>query len=67
MKLKVDYCDSSRRRLAPQISSIFDAISKIECIKPYVLVGGTALSLQLGTRQSEDPDFMSWRKNRTEI
>ncbi len=52
--------------LAPQTSSIFDAISKLECIKPYVLVGGTALSLQLGTRQSEDLDFMSWRKNRTE-
>lgn len=52
--------------LAPHTSSIFEAISKLECIKPYALVGGTALSLQLGTRQSEDLDFMSWRKNRTE-
>lgn len=50
--------------LAPQTSSIFESISKLECIKPYLLVGGTALSLQLGTRQSEDLDFMSWRKSK---
>lgn len=52
--------------LARHTSEIFEAISRLECIKPYVLVGGTALSLQIGTRQSEDLDFMSWRKNRTE-
>lgn len=40
------------------------AISSLECIKPYCLVGGTALALQLGTRQSEDLDFMSWRIKR---
>ncbi len=52
--------------LAPHTASIFDAISQLECIKPYVLVGGTALSLQLGTRESEDLDFMSWRKSKNE-
>lgn len=52
--------------LAPQTAFIFEAISRLESIKPYVLVGGTALSLQLGTRQSEDLDFMSWRKSREE-
>lgn len=52
--------------LAPNTSLIFDKISKLECIKPYVLVGGTALSLQLGTRLSEDLDFMSWRKSKDE-
>lgn len=52
--------------LAPHTGQIFEAISKLECIKQYVLVGGTALSLQLGTRQSEDLDFMSWRKNKNE-
>lgn len=52
--------------LAPQTSSIFDAISKLECIKPYILVGGTALSLQIQNRMSEDLDFMSWRKTRNE-
>lgn len=52
--------------LAPHTASIFEAISHLECIKPYVLVGGTALSLQLGTRESEDLDFMSWRSSRIE-
>ncbi len=52
--------------LAPHTASIFETISRLECIKPYVLVGGTALSLQLGTRESEDLDFMSWRKSRNE-
>ena len=41
---------------------IFEAVSKTECIKPYVLVGGTALNLQIGARESEDLDFMRWRK-----
>lgn len=52
--------------LAPHTALVFEAISRLECIKPYVLVGGTALSLQLGTRESEDLDFMSWRKSRDE-
>lgn len=33
----------------------------MECIKPFVLVGGTALSIQLQTRQSEDLDFQRWK------
>lgn len=48
--------------LAPQTSRIFEAVTRMECIKPFVLVGGTALSLQLGTRQSEDLDFMRWKQ-----
>ena len=40
--------------LAPQTGRIIEAISQLECIKPFVLVGGTALSIQLKTRQSED-------------
>lgn len=52
--------------LAPHTYSIFEPISKLECIKPYVLVGGTALSLQLGNRESEDLDFMSWRTSKNE-
>lgn len=59
-------CLPNMKGLAPHTSLIFEAISRLECIKPYVLVGGTALSLQLGTRQSEDLDFMSWRKARNE-
>lgn len=52
--------------LTSNTAAIFNHVSKLECIKPYVLVGGTALSLQLDTRLSEDLDFMSWRKNRKE-
>lgn len=48
--------------LAPHTSQLFDAITRLECIKPFVLVGGTALSLQLGTRLSEDLDFMRWKQ-----
>lgn len=50
--------------LAPHTATIFQEISRLECITPYILVGGTALALQLGTRLSEDLDFMSWRKHR---
>lgn len=52
--------------LAHHTSAIFDSISRLDCIKPYILVGGTALSVQLGTRLSEDLDFMSWRTSRNE-
>lgn len=49
--------------LAPQTSEVFERITCLECIKPFVLVGGTALSLQLNKRQSEDLDFMCWKKS----
>lgn len=52
--------------LAPHTGQIFDAVTKLDCIKPYILVGGTALSMQIGTRQSEDLDFMCWRTNKTQ-
>lgn len=40
---------------------VLEAVSNLDCIRPYTLVGGTALALQLGTRRSEDLDFMSWK------
>ena len=52
--------------LAPHTLRVFEAVSALECIKPYFLVGGTALSLQIGTRQSEDLDFMKWRTTKDE-
>lgn len=52
--------------LAPHTQRVFESVSKLDCIKPYLLVGGTALSLQIGTRQSEDLDFMKWRTSKTE-
>lgn len=52
--------------LAPATKNLITSISLLECVKPFVLVGGTALSLQLHTRQSEDLDFMRWREGRTD-
>ena len=52
--------------LAPQTGRLIEAISRLECIKPFVLVGGTALSIQLKTRQSEDLDFMRWKEGKEE-
>lgn len=50
--------------LAPHTNDIFDKVTTLNCIKPYVLVGGTALSLQIQTRLSEDLDFMSWKTSK---
>lgn len=42
--------------LAPQTLKLFDAVTRLDCIKPFVLVGGTALSLQLNARQETSAD-----------
>jgi predicted nucleotidyltransferase component of viral defense system len=52
--------------LAPHTQRIFESVATLECIKPYILVGGTALSIQICTRQSEDLDFMKWRTSKDE-
>lgn len=52
--------------LAPHTGRIIEAVSRLECIKPFVLVGGTALSIQLESRQSEDLDFMRWKQGKTD-
>lgn len=49
-----------RRGLTENIDSIIEAVAALECIRPYILAGGTALAMQLGHRQSEDLDFMMW-------
>lgn len=52
--------------LAAHTGEIFDQICSLECIKPYFLVGGTALALQIENRLSEDLDFMSWKSLKSE-
>ncbi len=59
-------CSTEMKGLAPHTAAIFEKVSRLDCIKPYLLVGGTALSLQIGTRESEDLDFMSWRTNKND-
>ena len=49
--------------LAKHTEKVIERISMMDSIRPYILVGGTALSLQIGTRQSEDLDFMKWKEN----
>lgn len=52
--------------LAVHTEKIFDSISELESIKEYVLIGGTALSIQLGHRLSEDLDFCKWKKSKND-
>lgn len=52
--------------LASHTSAIIEPLSRLNFIAPFCLVGGTALSIQLGTRLSEDLDFMSWRTVKNE-
>lgn len=50
--------------LASHTAELFDKIASLECIKPYILVGGTALALQIHNRLSEDLDFMRWKSSK---
>ena len=47
--------------LAPHTAELFEELSRLECIKDYCMVGGTALALQLNHRLSEDLDFCRWK------
>jgi len=55
-----------RKGLTDKIGAIIEKVAEMENIKPYILCGGTALTIQLGHRKSEDLDFMMWRKSKTE-
>jgi hypothetical protein len=52
--------------LTPHTEKIFKEISLLECVKDYILMGGTALALQLNHRLSEDLDFCRWHKTKKE-
>jgi hypothetical protein len=49
--------------LTRQTEKIFRAVSTLSCLRDYTLIGGTALSLQINKRKSEDLDFCIWSKN----
>lgn len=55
-----------RQGVTAKIEAIIEKVAQLECIKPYILCGGTALAMQIGHRKSEDLDFMMWRKSQTE-
>lgn len=49
--------------LTKNTEKIFEAVSLLDCIKDYTLIGGTAISVQIGKRLSEDLDFCRWSTN----
>jgi hypothetical protein len=49
--------------LTENTNRIFEAISKLNCINGYTLIGGSALSIQIDKRLSEDLDFCKWSTN----
>ena len=55
-----------RQGLTANIDAIIEQVAQMECIKPYILCGGTALAMQIGHRKSEDLDFMMWRISKAE-
>ncbi len=44
---------------------VFDFIKDLDILEDYLLVGGTALSIQINHRLSEDLDFCKWRDNQS--
>jgi predicted nucleotidyltransferase component of viral defense system len=55
-----------KEALVEKTLKVIEAISKTEFVKSFFLVGGTALSLQLKHRLSEDLDFMCWEQSKKE-
>ncbi len=50
--------------LSVDTEKIFKKISELDCITDYTLIGGSALSLQINHRLSEDLDFCKWKKHK---
>jgi len=53
-----------KEALVEKTLKAIEAVSKMEFVKSYFLVGGTALALQLKHRLSEDLDFMCWKQSK---
>jgi len=49
--------------LTKETDDLFVPLSKLKCINDYTLIGGSALSLQINKRKSEDLDFCRWTKD----
>jgi len=47
--------------LSPDTEQVFNLIKRDEFLKDYILIGGTALSIQIHHRLSEDLDFCKWQ------
>jgi len=53
-----------KEALVDKTLKVIEPISKMEFVKSYFLVGGTALALHLQHRLSEDLDFMCWKQSK---
>lgn len=47
--------------LSPHTIPVFNSIRNLDILQEYYLIGGTALSLQIQHRLSEDLDFCKWQ------
>ncbi len=47
--------------LTRKTAQVFEFIKGLDILKEYLLVGGTALGMQIGHRLSEDLDFCKWQ------
>jgi len=47
--------------LSPDAEQVFNSIKQCEIFKEYILIGGTAMSLQIQHRLSKDLDFCKWQ------
>lgn len=47
--------------LSPDAEQVFNSIKQFEIFKEFILIGGTALSLHIHHRLSEDLDFCKWQ------
>lgn len=50
--------------LAKNTADLFGPLSGLMCVRDYTLIGGSALSLQINKRKSEDLDFCIWTEKR---
>ncbi len=49
--------------LAKHTDALFVPLSRLNCVNKYTLIGGSALSLQINKRKSEDLDFCMWTRD----
>jgi len=49
--------------LAKNTGALFVPLSHTNCVNKYTLIGGSALSLQINKRKSEDLDFCIWTRD----
>ena len=49
-----------------ETEKVFKQLSELSWVKTYTLIGGTALSLQINHRISEDLDFCKWKRDKND-